>query len=159
MIGRVLLAVEDSADALAAARVAVEVARGSQALLRVVHVLVDHEFDAALAAATGAAREGGGRPAATAILRRIAGMAEATGIEAEVAVLDGGVGRAILDDARRWAADVVVMGRSRRGGSGEPYVGEQTRHVLEFAERPVLVVPPLSAPVGHPFGSGPRSPW
>lgn len=146
MIGRVLLAVEDSADALAAARIAVEVARGSQARLRIVHVLVDHEFDAALVAATGAARAGGGRPAATAVLRRVTEIARGEGLEVETALLDGDVGQAILDDARRWSADLVVMGRSRRGGSGEPYVGAQTRHVLEFAEVAVLVVP------------GPRSP-
>jgi nucleotide-binding universal stress UspA family protein len=68
------------------------------------------------------------------------------GLEVETALLDGEVGQAILDDARRWSADLVVMGRSRRGGSGEPYVGAQARHVLEFAEVAVLVVP------------GPRSP-
>ena len=156
MIGRVLLAVEDSPDALAAARTAVDVARGFRARLRIVHVLVDHEFDAALAAATGAGREGGGRPAATFVLRRVTAIAEAAGVEVEAAVLDGEIGQAILDDARRWAADLVVMGRSRREGSGEPYVGAQTRHVLEFAERPVLVVP--HAPSRHRLGAGPRSP-
>ncbi len=146
MIRRVLLAVEDSPDALAAARTAVDIAGRYRARLRIVHVLVDHEFDAALAAATGAGREEGGRPAAGTILRRVTAIAEAAGVEVEAAVLDGDVGQAILDDTRRWAADVVVIGRSRRGASGEPYVGAQTRHVLEFTEVPVLVVP------------GPRSP-
>ncbi|GAA2154571.1 hypothetical protein GCM10009844_40600 [Nocardioides koreensis] len=146
MIRRVLLAVEDSPDALAASRVAVDLARRYRSRLRIVHVLVDHEFDAALVAATGTAREEGGRPAATLVLRRVTAIAEAAGLEVETALLDGEVGQAILDDARRWAADVVVIGRSRRGSSGEPYVGTQTRHVLEFAEVPVLVVP------------GPRSP-
>jgi len=157
VIDRVLLAVEDSPDALAAARTAVDIARGMRARLRIVHVLVDHEFDAGLAAATGAGREGGGRPAATTILRRVTAIAEAAGVEVETAVLDGGIGQAILDDARRWAADLVVLGRSRREASGEPYVGAQTRHVLEFAERPVLVVP--HAPSRHRLGAGPRSPW
>ena len=146
MIRRVLLAVEDSPDALAAASFAVDIARRYQSRLRIVHVLVDHEFDAALAAATGAGRVEGGRPAATLVLRRVTAFAEAAGLEIETALLDGDVGQAILDDARRWAADVVVIGRSRRVSSGEPYVGAQTRHVLEFAEVPVLVVP------------GPRSP-
>ena len=146
MIRRVLLAVEDSPDALAAASFAVDIARRYRSRLRIVHVLVDHEFDAALAAATGAGRVEGGRPAATLVLRRVTALAEAAGLEIETALLDGDAAQAILDDARRWAADVVVIGRSRRGSSGEPYVGAQTRHVLEFAEVPVLVV------------QGPRSP-
>ena len=146
MILLVLLAVEDSPDALAAASFAVDIARRYRSRLRIVHVLVDHEFDAARAAAPGAGRVVGGRPAATLVLRRVTALAEAAGLEIETALLDGDVGQAILDAARRWAADVVVIGRSRRGSSGEPYVGAQTRHVLEFAEVPVLVVP------------GPRSP-
>jgi len=80
------------------------------------------------------------------VLRRVTEIARGEGLEVETALLDGEVGQAILDDARRWSADLVVMGRSRRGGSGEPYVGAQTRHVLEFADVAVLVVP------------GPRSP-
>jgi nucleotide-binding universal stress UspA family protein len=140
---------------MAAARAAVEIARGLGARLRIVHVLVDHEFDAALLAATGTGREGGGRPAASAILRRVTAIAEGAGVDVEAAVLDGEVGQAILDDARHWAADVIVIGRARQSYSGEPYVGAQTRHVLEFAERPVLVVPPPRTHDG--LGAGPRS--
>ena len=51
---------------------------------------------------------------------------------------------AILDAARQWNADLIVMGRSDERGPGRPYVGSQTEHVLEFTEVPVLVVPLLS---------------
>jgi hypothetical protein len=37
-----------------------------------------------------------------------------------------------------------VIGKSGGRRLGEPYVGSQTAHVLEFADRPVLVVPPSS---------------
>jgi hypothetical protein len=36
---------------------------------------------------------------------------------------------------------VIVIGRSGGRRSGEPYVGSEVRHVLEFADQPVLVVP------------------
>ena len=46
-----------------------------------------------------------------------------------------------LEQSRTWPADLIVLGRSDRPGPGEPYVGAETRRVLEFADRPVLVVP------------------
>ena len=52
------------------------------------------------------------------------------------------LGRTVLEEARRWHADLVVVGKSARSASGDPYVGAVTRHVLEFCEQPVLVVPP-----------------
>ncbi len=152
---RLLLAVEDSPDSLAAAHLAIELARDLGAQLRIVHVLVDHELDAALTAATGVHREERGRFVDGTILGRVVALAEAQGVAPETALLEGDVGQAVLDDARAWAADLVVIGRSRRGASGEPYVGAQTRHVLEFAGRPVLVVPRSRRPGSGP---GPRSP-
>ena len=47
----------------------------------------------------------------------------------------------ILQEARRWPADLVVIGRGPEPGVGGPYVGRETRIVLEYAEQPVLVVP------------------
>ena len=45
-------------------------------------------------------------------------------------------------EAQAWAADLTVMARSqRRHRAGDPYVGSETAHVLEFTEQPVLVVP------------------
>jgi nucleotide-binding universal stress UspA family protein len=58
----------------------------------------------------------------------------------ETDLLTGDVGPAVLDAARAWSADLVIVGRAGRRKSGEPYVGAQTRHVLESAEQPVLVV-------------------
>jgi nucleotide-binding universal stress UspA family protein len=48
----------------------------------------------------------------------------------------------VLAQAREWRADLVVLGRSREAGVGDPFIGGQTRLVLEFTDIPVLVVPP-----------------
>ncbi len=50
-------------------------------------------------------------------------------------------GEQILRAVRAWPADIIVIGRRDTGGVGEPYVGSETREVLEFCECPVLVVP------------------
>ena len=143
MIGRILLAVDDTPDSVAAARVAVELAAALRATLRVVHVSTDHSLDAAVL-------EAGGQPAVAArraeadaaILTRAAALAADAGVEAQTELLTGDTGPAVLDAARTWPADLVVLGKSARSATGEPYIGSRTRHILEFSEQPVLIVPP-----------------
>ena len=147
MIRNVLVAVSDSSDGWAAAHLAIEIAGGMDARLRVVHVVVDHELEVALASviSSGPAGATSVLPGESPLLRRVAGLAAAAGVHTETRLLQGPVGRAVLDEARSWKADLVVLGRAGRWHSGEPYVGAQTRHVLEFAMVPVLVVPRASA--------------
>lgn len=143
MIERVLLVVDDTPDSLAAARLAVELTSKLHARLRAVAVSADHVLDAAIEVATSrpsvVARRG---QSAAATLARVSALAGAAGVAVEADLLIGDVGPAVLDAARAWKADLVIVGRSARSTSGEPYVGAQTRHLLEFAGQPVLVVPP-----------------
>lgn len=148
MIERILLAIDDSPDSLAAARTAIGLAAALAAPLLVVHVRRNHTLDAAVAAAAA-------RPEATvrrerseeAILARMAALAREAGVQVETRLLDGHVGAQVLEVARAWEADVVVLGRSARAHGHEPYVGPHTRHVLEFAEQAVLVVPGRPEPL------------
>jgi len=143
MIARLLLAVDDSADSLAAARLAVELAGRPGASLRAVHVSTNHVVDAALEAVGGAQGAAGRRSASdVAILARVRAMAAAAGVSVETGLLTGDIGSAVLEEVRAWDADLVILGKSARSVTGEPYVGTQTRHILEFCRRPVLVVPP-----------------
>lgn len=142
-VKHILVAVDDSPDSLAAARLAVELAGALSSELRAVHVLTNHLLDVAL-------EEASGRPAvdvrralaARTVLARVRRIAEAARVQIDTDLLSGDVGPAILDAARRWPADLLIVGKSARSASGEPYVGAQTRHVLEFASQPVLVVAP-----------------
>jgi nucleotide-binding universal stress UspA family protein len=54
---------------------------------------------------------------------------------------EGDVAPRILDQARDWPADVVVLGRTTRRGAGDPFIGIEAQRILEFCDRPVLVVP------------------
>jgi len=144
MIQRILLAVDDSPDSLAAARLAIELAAGLGSHLRVVHVSADHGLDALLETVVTAPGVAGRRGLAdVAILARVSAMAATAGISVETELLSGAVATAVLDAVQASDADLVVVGKSARAATGEPYVGTQTRHILEFAQRPVLVVPPV----------------
>jgi nucleotide-binding universal stress UspA family protein len=143
MIERVLLAVDDSPDSLAATRLAITLTGQLHARLRAVHVSADHQLEAALTAATGRPQTVQARHhPADAILKRVAALATAAGLDIETELLAGDIAPAVLDAARTWPADLLILGKSARSLSGEPYVGAQTRHILEFTDRPVLVIPP-----------------
>ena len=128
MTHRILVAVDDSPAGLAATRVAVGLAAQLAGTLRLVHVVTD--------------------PLATGgMLRHVEALAAAAGVEAEPVELHGEPASLILDQARTWPADLIVIGRGTDHEFGGPYVGREARMVLEFADQPVLVVP--SQP--HPY--------
>ena len=138
---RILVAVDDSPAGLAAARVAVGLAAQLGASLRVVHVVADGDITAVLEA-SGDAELGKRRTAPTAaLLRHVQGLASAADVTAETVELFGDTARLILEQARISMADLIVIGRGLDREVGRPYVGHETRIVLEFADQPVLVVP------------------
>jgi nucleotide-binding universal stress UspA family protein len=142
LFGRILVAVDDSPEALAAARVAVDLALVTGARLRFVHVIGDGELTRGLArlgrdGQMATTRAG----AAEALLRHVAAEAHRAGVPAEMARLSGAPAALVVEAAQAWHADLVVMGRSDVRGAGRAYVGAVTRAVLEFSEVPVLVVP------------------
>jgi len=146
MIERILLAVDDSPAALAAGRLAVATAQAYGARLRVVTVVEDGLLDERLSVLGNQGLKARRASAGSSVLSHVARAAADAGVSAEVLQLEGEAGRRILESARRWPADLVVIGRSERRGAGDPYIGSVTRQVLEFAEQPVLVAPPPPPP-------------
>lgn len=142
MVKRILLAVDDSAASLAAATVAIDIARIAGSALRIVHVVADGAVTTLLSSsgvedvADWQRRTGGG------LLDHIAAQAERADVRPEMVQMLGEPAECVLADARSWRADLVVIGRSSMRGAGRPYIGQSTQRVLEFAEQPVLVVPP-----------------
>lgn len=146
MITKILLAVDDSPAGLAAAHVAMALAQTCSADVRAVTVMVDGLLEAELAGIGGGsessnalrARRGGGQ---TALLRHVCAIARTHDVTPETSAMLGEPAPTILAEARLYGPDVIVIGRSDRRRAGAPYVGSEVRHVLEFAEVPVLVVP------------------
>ena len=123
MMHRILVAVNDSSPALAAAAAATELAKMQNAELHFVAVTEpDH-------------------PAAAA-LRHVVALAEQAGLSPTGTATDGGHPfEVLLRIADEWNADLIVMGRSDKRRPGVPYLGSQTEHFLEFTRLPVLVIP------------------
>jgi nucleotide-binding universal stress UspA family protein len=72
-------------------------------------------------------------------------IAKETGLEpsrVSSVVRQGGVYQEILEEARLWGADLIIMS-SKRGGKGAVrsyFLGSQTGHVVRYADCSVLVV-------------------
>jgi nucleotide-binding universal stress UspA family protein len=123
MMDRILVAVDDSRPALAAADYAIRLALTNTAELHFVTV-----------AEPGREVDG--------ITSYVSGRAEAAGLTSVATTLHGQHPfEAVLTFADEWGADLIIMGRSDLRRPGRPYVGSQTEHLLEFTHLPVLVVP------------------
>jgi nucleotide-binding universal stress UspA family protein len=138
---RLLVAVADSPASLAAARTAVSLAAQLGAELRAVHVVPDGFLSVLLAGARPAGAPVQPPSDTVPVLRTVAVLAERAGVAVTTAQHDGDVGTGILDEARNWDADLIVVGRTTRHGAGDPFIGVAAQRVLEFSDRPVLVVP------------------
>jgi nucleotide-binding universal stress UspA family protein len=147
----ILLAVNDTPAGLAAARAAVRWAKRSDASLRALHVLPDWApLPSQPGRPTGGVGDGATREEAAArralgsaaVLQHVAELARREGVAVETVAMTGSPARAILGQASSWPADLIVLGRSGVRHVGQPFVGSQVLNVLEFAEVPVLVVPP-----------------
>ncbi|CAI9400289.1 universal stress protein [Nocardioides sp. T2.26MG-1] len=141
-LGRLLVAVDDSAAALRAVDIALRLATANDADVRFVHVTVDGTLRRALApgGGQGELQDRVGRGVG-ALLDHVAARARRAGVRYTVESLLGEPEVEVMAEARSWAADVVVIGRAQSGAVGRPYVGHVTRHILEFSDVPVLVVP------------------
>lgn len=123
MMERILAAVDDSGPALAAADLAIQVAKSWDAEVLFLAVAED-----------GLDLEP--------ILRHVLGLAAEHSVTATGATRQGMPPfEAILAEADRWGAELLVMGQSDKRHPGGPYVGSQTEHVLEFSALPVLIAP------------------
>ncbi len=85
-------------------------------------------------------------------LETLAAPARAVGVPVGFGVYEGRVVAEILDRARAWPADMLVMGTHGRGGFERWVLGSVTEKVLRKAPCPVLTVPPPAGGL-HPSGA------
>lgn len=138
---RLHVAVDGSHASLEAARLAIDLASRWKSRVRAVYVVERQELDES----TAVERRGRLRESGLAILSRIAGLGRERSVTVETEVLEGVPFEVILEDARTWKADVIVMGRTGRTGPGRALLGSEAERVLEFTDRPVLIVPSTEA--------------
>jgi nucleotide-binding universal stress UspA family protein len=134
---RILVCVDGSLASLEAARAAIGLAKRWHSQVRIVYVVEKSDIDGVTNADVLDRLRDSGR----AILGRITETAAAQGVTVAQRLVEGVPFDAILADARQWNADVIVMGRTGRTGPGRALLGSEAERVLEFTDRPVLIVP------------------
>jgi nucleotide-binding universal stress UspA family protein len=146
---RILVPVDGSATAARGMKEAIRLARENRARLRLLYVV--EENAAFTAPEIGAnigplldALKAAGRKA----LARIERSARAAGARPETALVEefgGRVADAIVAQAKRWRADLVVMGTHGRRGLQRALIGSDAELVVRYSPVPVLLVPARGA--------------
>lgn len=143
-IERVLVCVDGSAAALAAASLAIDLASGWGSRVRAVYVVGDLDAAAQIDAAAPRGRapaEGRLELVGSEVLARVDRLGRQAAVATDTVLRRGEAFSEILREARAFGPDIVVIGRTRRLGPGPIVLGTVTAQLLEFAEWPVIVVP------------------
>lgn len=144
MYKRILVPVDGSGASLLGLTEAIGLAKGLNAKVRILHVVDEFVADLSVGPATyyeqwvEALREGG-----KARLEQAVEFARSKGIEPEAVLIDT-IGRraadVIIEQARQWAADVIVMGTHGRRGMKRLLMGSDAELVVRSSPVPVLLV-------------------
>jgi nucleotide-binding universal stress UspA family protein len=141
---RILVPVDGSDTSNTALQEALRIAKDQQAALRIVHIVdeavIDGDIDGLInyAALRDALKQGG-----THLLARAAKSASQAGVEAETALLETmgeRHGEAIAAEAKRWQADLLVMGTHGRHGLDRLFMGSIAEGTARLAPVPLLLV-------------------
>ena len=144
MYRKILVPIDSSHTAALGLREAIRLAKDQQAALRIVHV-VDRT------AIIGVAEAGmNPRPvlaklarSGRAVLDAARHSAKQLGVEADIVLrepLTKRVADEVLSEAKRWRADLIVMGTHGRRGLRRLVLGSDAEHIVRMAAVPVLLV-------------------
>lgn len=142
---RILVPVDGSSTSLAGLREAIGLSKGVRAELQLVHV-VDHHSVTMMGLETTAyvddvmkSLEANGR----AVLRKAQALAEKGGVKVSAVLLEtlaGPAAESIVRQAKKWPADLIVIGTHGRRGLRRVVMGSDAEEVVRTAPVPVLLV-------------------
>jgi nucleotide-binding universal stress UspA family protein len=139
---KILIAVDDSAESMTAARCGFELAHNLKASVGVLYVIdkgkevVSADLGITAEDSQGALREG-----ATNTVEQYIKMYD--GIDQVFRFTpEGDPEKEIINIATEWRADLIVMGTHARSGLDRMMTSSVAEHILRHAEIPVLVTPP-----------------
>ncbi len=144
MYERILLATDGSAPAMRALDEAIRLAREQHAKLRIVHVVDDGlALPADVLSANIGQVDDTLRADGEALLEAARGQARAGGVEAETVLVEElgwRTGAAIVEQAKKWPADLIVCGTHGRRGLGRLLLGSDSEYVARHTPVPVLLL-------------------
>jgi len=144
---RILVPLDGSDTSRLGLQEAIRVAKLTQGRLRLFHVVDDLSFALAVDAYGGQSGDWLRtlRDLGTKLLAEGREVAESAGVQVEVALhesFNDKLPDAVAGEARRWPADLIVVGTHGRRGVGRLMLGSGAENILRSAPVPVLLVRP-----------------
>jgi nucleotide-binding universal stress UspA family protein len=148
MYSRILAATDGSGTSDLAVEQAARLAKDQGAQLRIVHVIEQSRLAFAAAGPVAIDMEGilqALRKSGQTALDRASTVARRLGVEAETAIIgddavDDRVATVLADEARRWKADLIVLGTHGRRGLNHLLMGSVAEAAVRVAPAHVLLV-------------------
>ncbi|MHB1528931.1 MAG: universal stress protein [Acidiferrobacteraceae bacterium] len=145
MYKHILVAIDGSDTSALALQEAIKLAKEQQARLRLVHVIDEFPFMTPDTGWVDDVRLGEVLfKAGQTILDEAREMAQKAGLEVETALpqnLSQRIATVIVDEAKRWTADLIVVGTHGRHGIEHWVLGSVAEGVARAARIPVLLIP------------------
>ncbi|HSQ02971.1 MAG TPA: universal stress protein [Burkholderiales bacterium] len=160
MYSRILVPVDGSHTSTRGLQEAVELAKSQGAALRLMHVVDESVLTMNPEAIVGTGEliddiVAAGKQA----LKNAHALAERHGVKAETVMYENLAGRVaplILDEAKKWRADLIVMGTHGRRGITHAVLGSDAETVVRSSPVPVLLVRAPDAPAKREHATGAR---
>jgi len=154
MYSRILAATDGSETSELAVEQAARLAKEQKAQLRIVHVIEQSRLAFAAAGPVAIDLEGildALRKSGQAALERARAIAQQLGVQADAAIIgddavDDRVAMVLAEEARRWKADLIVLGTHGRRGINHLLMGSVAEAVARVAPAHVLLVRARPAP-------------
>jgi nucleotide-binding universal stress UspA family protein len=142
-MGTIVVGIDDSTEAKAALRFALEEARFRQARLLAIHAIDSFGSYPSLAVDVSTVHR-----AAEDLLENVTGevIGERGDVEIERRVVDGAPGAVLVAESR--SADLLIVGSRGHGGFAGLLLGSVSQQCAHHAECPVVIVRPTSAKSG-----------
>jgi nucleotide-binding universal stress UspA family protein len=142
---RILVPVDGSAASAKGLALAIRMAKENRGRLLLLHVVEEYPILAAPEAGAAIDRLLDGMVlAGKRTLRSIAHRVEGAGVRAQTQLVEQFTGRvadAVAREAKRWQADLIVMGTHGRRGIKRALLGSDAETVVRYSTVPVLLVP------------------
>lgn len=143
MYKEILVPVDGSAASTRGLEEAIEIAKGTGATLHLAHVVDEFVIAAAKAPAAWRELSEAIRASGEKVLAEAVALAEKSGVSVTSELLkatDGGAAGAIVQQAKKLGADLIVMGTHGRRGLRRLTLGSDAELVLRTSPVPVLMV-------------------
>jgi nucleotide-binding universal stress UspA family protein len=143
MYQRILVPVDGSPTSERALQEALRLARQQSGRLELVHVLGDVRLMEANSYINYAEMKDAMTSAGKKLLAQTQMAAQQSGTAAEVKLLEAGgtrIASAIVEEARQWQADLIVIGTHGRSGFSRVLFGSVAEGVVRTAHIPVLLI-------------------